>query len=231
MNLLIPLALVALGAAPQELSKDGVELFGWTADGTKVAWIEHGVYDGKGTPWAKVTFFDTTKKAPLGKPLELELEGDSTREDAVAEAKKRADAEWKRLKLPARVQGKAIATDEKGELTGSDGGPVGTLTVTMRKGKKVSGSECPDGLGAELVSAKLDLMGGDGTIKVFDEKKTPVNRACSSGCKPSSTYGQGKGAVFVLTCTVQGFEGPDTRALILPLGKLEYPLESDIPPQ
>jgi hypothetical protein len=74
-------------------------------------------------------------------------------------------------------------------------------------------------------------MGGDGPITVLAEKKTPATRACSMGCVPSSTYGQGKGALFVLKCSVQGFEDADSTPMLLPLGKPEYPLEADLPPQ
>lgn len=227
-----PAAPPAKTAAPaQKLSDDHVELFGWSPDGTKVAWIENGISDGKGTPWAKVTFFDTSKGAPLGKPLELELEDtERTREDVVAEAMKRAEAERVRLKLPAFVPGKRIATDAKGELTSKDGSPIGNLEVKLRKaGKKERVRECPEGFAAELISAKLFLMGGDAPLKVADEKKTPAARACSMGCTPTSTYGQGKGALFILKCSVQTFEGADYAPTVLPLGKLEFPLEADLP--
>jgi len=228
-------APTAKPTAPQkepELSSDSVELFGWSADGTKVVAIEHGIYDGKGTAWAKASFIDTTKGQVLGKPLQLELEGDGTRADAVIEMKKRAEAERVRLKWPALVPGKVIKTDDKGALTSADGSPVGNLELKSRAaGKKERVRECPEGFSAEILTAKLYLMGGDGPITVLAEKKTPATRACSMGCVPSSTYGQGKGALFVLKCSVQGFEGADSTPMLLPLGKLEYPLEADLPPQ
>jgi predicted secreted protein len=227
------LSLTTLLLTGATLSPDGVELLGWTPDGAKVVTIEHGVYDGKGTPWARVTFFDTAKRAVLGKPLEVELESDATEEAAVAEAGKKAEAERVRLKLPALVKGKVIQTAaERGELTGADGSPTGNLEVKVKKaGKKQQVRECNEPFQAELLTVKLYLMGGDEPIDVLTEKKVPTSRACSSGCVPASTYGQGKGALFVLKCNVQGFEGPATQPMLVPLGKLEFPLEADIPAQ
>lgn len=219
-------------AARGPLSPDGVELVGWTPDGSKVVAIEHGVSDGKGTPWARATFFDTAKGAALGKPLQVELEGDATEGAAVAEMRKRAEAERVRLKLPTLVRGKTINTDAKGELTGADGSPTGSLEIKTRKaGKKRKGRECGGPFGAELLTVKLFLLGGDAPISVLNEKKVPAARACSGGCTAGATYGQGQGALFVLKCQVQGFEGPATQPFLVPLGRLEFPLQADLPPQ
>jgi predicted secreted protein len=207
-----------------------VELFGWTPDGSKVVAIEHGMYDGKGSFWARATFFDTLKGAVMGKPLEVELESDASEDAAVAQMKKLAEAERVRLKLPALVAGKVIKTSQKGELTGADGSPTGNLEIkSAPAGKKLQVRACGEPFNPELVSVKLFLMGGDKPITVLNEKKVPATRACSGGCTASSTYGQGKGALFVLKCQVQGFEGPATQALLVPLGKLEFPLEADLP--
>ncbi len=213
------------------MSKDGVDVFGFTPDGSKVVAIEHGVYDGKGTAWGRITFFDTAKASVIGKPIEFELESaDQTEEDAFAEAKTRAEAERVRLKLPALVPGKSINTNEKGELTEKEGAPIGNLEVKLARGKSVR--ECMDPFKAELLTAKLYLMGGDEKpTVVIKETKTPATRACTMGCAPSKTYGQGKGALFVLSCNTKGFEGPATQAMLLPLGKLEYPLDGELPPQ
>jgi predicted secreted protein len=208
-----------------------VELFGWTPDGSKVVAIEHGVYDGKGSPWARVTFFDTAKGTTLSKPLELELEPEVPEADAVAEAKKRAEAERVRLKLPALVRGKVIKTDEQG-LWASDGTPIGSLEIKSRKAsKKQAVRECGEPAEAELLSVRLFLVGGDTPIKLLDEKKTPATRACSMGCSAGATYGHANAGLFVLKCQIKGYEGPATQAFLVPVGKLEFPLDADIPPQ
>ncbi len=227
--MILPLVLLFLtGASPS----DGVEVLGWSPDGSRVVMLEHGIYDGKGTPWARVTFFDTAKRAVVGKPLEVELEGDASEADAVAEATKRAEAQRVRLKLPKLVPGKRIKTDEKGELTGADGGPIGNLEIKVtRANKKQRARECAEPFQAELLSVKLFLMGGDEPLSVLTEKKTPAARACSSGCTAGATFSQGKGALFVLRCSVQGFEGAATQPFLVPVGKLEFPLEADLPPQ
>jgi predicted secreted protein len=222
--------LLLTGAPPPALSPDGVELLGWTPDGAKVVAIEHGVYDGKGTPWARATFFDTAKRAVIGKPLAVELEGDATEAAAVDAVKKLAEAERVRLKLPALVAGVKIATGEKGELTGPDGSPIGDLKITVKKaGKKQSVRECNEPFRAELLTVQLFIMGGEEPITMLAEKKAPAARACSSGCMAGATYGLGKGALFVLKCSVQGFEGGATQPFLVPVGKLQYPLWQDIP--
>ena len=223
--------LLLFGAPPASpLSPDGVELFGWTPDGAKVVAIEHGRYDGKGTPWARATFFDTGKRAVIGKALAVELEGEATEVAAVDAVKKLAEAERVRLKLPALVPGKKISTGDQGELNGADGAPIGDLKVTVKKaGKKQSVRECGAPFQAELLTVRLFLMGGNAPLSVLNEKKVPATRACSSGCKTGATYAQGTGALFVLECSVQGFEGGATQPFLVPLGKLEFPLEADIP--
>lgn len=229
--MLLPLSTLLILAAPP-LSPDGVELFGWTPDGAKVVALEHGRYDGKGTPWARATFFDTAKRVVIGKPLAVELEGEASEVDAVDAVKKLAETERVRLKLPTLVMGRKITTGEKGELTGADGAPIGDLKVTVKKaGKKQSVRECGAPFQAELLTVKLFLMGGTSPLSVLAEKKVPAARACSSGCKTGATYAQGSGALFVLECSVQGFEGAATQPFLVPLGKLEFPLEADIPAQ
>ena len=215
-------------AASGALSPDGVEIFGWTPDGAKVVAIEHGMYDGKGSFWARATFFDTARAAVMGKPLEVELESDSSEAAAVEAMKKRAETERVRLKLPALVPGKVIKTSEKGELTAADGSPTGNLEIKTKKAGRPGDCEP---LTPELLTVKLYLMGGDTPISVLNEKKVPASRKCSMGCAASSTYGQGRGALFVLKCQVRGFEGPATAPFLVPLGKLEFPLEADLPPQ
>ncbi len=162
------------------LSSDGVEVLGFTADGSKAVTIEHGVYDGKGTPWAKVTFFDTVKASVIGKPIALELEStEDTEQAVVAEARKRAEAERVRLKLAPLVAARKLAMKEMGEtgssaqLTARDGSPLGGVEVKSSRGKKVT--ECMEGFAAELVTVHLALMDGDenGNV-VLAEKKTPA---------------------------------------------------------
>ena len=226
-----PEATKAAPAAPgKPLSPDGVELFGWTPDGSKVVAIEHGMYDGKNSFWARATFFDTLKGVAMGKPLELELESDASEAAAVEQMKKKAETERVRLKLPALVPGKVIQTNEKGELTAADGGPTGSLEIKSRPTKGKVG-ECGDPFTPELLTVKLFLMGDDKPITLLNEKKAPPSRKCSMGCSASATYGQAKAGLFVLKCQVPGFEGPATQAMLVPFGKLEFPLEADLPPQ
>lgn len=212
------------------MSPDGVDLFGWTPDGSKVGVIQHGVYDGRGIAWATVTFFDTKKNAPLAPPVVLDIsDPDFTEQDAVVQARTKAAVEAKRLKLPALVPGLAIKTDEKGALSAKDGSPVGNLELKAKKaGKKAmeQARDCNEPFLPELLTVKLYLMGGDGPIPVLAERKVPAARGCSTECAPLKTFGQGTGGLFVLRCRVQAFEGFEWQPVLVTVGGLEYPLET-----
>lgn len=215
---------------PQTFSADGVEVAGFTPDGSAVVVVEHGVEEGRGYPWANVTFFDTAKGQPLAKPLNVVLETTEKGEaEAVAEAWQRIDGERARLKLAPLVRGKSFKTTEAGAISGSDGGPLGNLEIKSKNaGKKESVRACEEPWKAQLYTVKLFLMGGDAPIPVVAEKKVPAQRACSESCTASASYGQGKGAFFVVRCRKQDFEGFGFQNLLLPIGNLEFPLEADL---
>lgn len=222
MHTAVALALVVLGAAPPvgELSADGLDVLGWTADGLKVAVVTHGVYDGKGTPWAKAMLYDTKKNSIIGAPVAVELETEgATEAQAVAEA-------CKQLKAPALVAGKKIKVGENGALTAADGSPIGNVVVKAKKGSK---GKCSEPFTSEVLTVQLALMGDDGPVTVLKEKKAPATRACSSSCVPVAAYGQAKGGLFVLRCQVPGFEGAASAPFPVTTGTLEFPLEADLP--
>jgi predicted secreted protein len=211
-----------LHAAPE--NTDGLDVLGWAPDGSKVAVIRHGVSDGKGTPWAKVTFYDTLKGTTVGAQPAVELEKeDDTEAGAIAAAKKLAAVELKKLHWPELVPGKTITTTEKGGLKNPDGSPIGDLELKLKKGK----GTCGEPFVPQLVTLNLAVMDSDGPVSLLKETKSPATRKCSNGCTFGHVYGQARGALVVLLCQVPGFEGGATEPFPVVYGKLEFPLQAD----
>jgi hypothetical protein len=214
-------------------SPDGVDVFGWEHNGARVVVIEHGVYDGRGVPWATVTVYDTKKNAPVSPPISLSYDStDIDEAQAYKDARVKAEAERVRLKLGWLDKGKSLKTAENGAITEPDGAPIGNLEVKLRKAsKKEQSRDCPEGWDPQLLTVKLAIMDGDGPITVLKEAKVPPRRACMSECTPHATYGNAKGALFVLLCKVQAFEGFELLPVLMTTGGLQYPLSPDLPPQ
>lgn len=207
-----------------------MEVLGWSADGAYVALLEHGVGQGSGFPWARVTILDVAKHRPVSAPTKVDLEAAGASEaDAVVQAKKKAESERARLKISAWVPGKKIAHDEKGELRERGGGPIGTLELTAAKAtKKQQVRECDEPFSAQRLKLVIHWLDDDAPFTVVDEKTVPKERACTTECAFGPVFAQAKSAVFVLECGIQGFEGKAT--LSYPVAaKLPYGLDEEIP--
>lgn len=227
MRLLFAACLVA-GAA----HADTLEVLGWSADGAYVALVAHGVGEGSGHPWARLTILDTSKRKSVAEPTKVDLDSEgATEADAVTAVKKRAAEERARLKISAWVPGKAVAHDEKGELREQAGPPIGTLELTATKaGKKQQARPCDEPFVAQRLKLVMHWMDDETPFSILDEKKTPKERACVTACKLGSVFAQAKAAVFILECGIQRFEGPATLSFPV-VTKLPYGLDEDLPPQ
>ena len=215
-----PLFFVVL-LASAAASAQTLEVLGWSEDGGYVALIEHGVGDGSGFPWGTLTILETAKNKPAAS-ARVDLRNDGASEaDAVTQLKKKAEAERKRLKISRWVPGKTIAHDEKGALREPEGNPIGTLELKpTRATRKQQARECAEPFGAFLMKVELSLLDAEKPLVVLDEKRVPKERACVTTCQLGPVYAQAKGALFVLQCAIQGFEGP---------GKLYYPVAARLP--
>lgn len=221
----------ALTAPAGELSANGLEVIGWTPDGSQVVVIEHGE-DEKANPWASVSFYDTVKNAVMARAQYVQLDNEKGQGEAVGEAFKLVEPERVRLKLPALVKGKTFKLEEGGALSHADGSPIGSLEIKAKvAGKKDQSRACAAPWKANLYTVRLFIIDDEKPLTLLAEKRVPSDRACSESCVGNAAYGWGKGGLFVLRCRKQDFEGFGFQTLLMTVGKLEYPLEADLPSQ
>src|SRR4051812_2869664 len=104
------LLVLALLAAP--------ELMGFSRDDAFVAWLDHGITEGKGSAWARVTIVDAVKNAEATRPVEVELEpgAQSTEENAAAQVRTAAAQAQKKLGIGAWEPGRDMQFDAKGGI-------------------------------------------------------------------------------------------------------------------
>ena len=110
--MLIALLLAAGPALP-------IEVVGFSPDDRYVAWIEHGVSEGSGYPWARVHVTEVSGSGEAIPPVKITLDSgrDTDTEDAaVRKARAAADAARGKLRVESWVTARIIQ-HEQGELS------------------------------------------------------------------------------------------------------------------
>jgi predicted secreted protein len=221
--------MVALSAR----ADDGYQLLGFSPDGAFVAVMAHGTGEGSGNPWAKITVVDIKKKAPVGAPISVELDlgtdPSATETMAVAQAEKRLEATREKLRVSSWVAPRQIKLSAKGEMTGRDDGPLGSIEVKTRNAKaKDQSAPCDAPFRAGLLRVSLFLLDDDKPVVLLDEKELSPGRSCSNRCGVEAVYASGKSMLATVGCDVPGFEG--SKRMRFPVSAvLEYGLDPDIP--
>ena len=207
-----------------------LEVLGFSSDGKHAVVLEHGVGEGSGYPWARATVLEVAKNAVVGKPVEVTLEsGDATEQEAVEKVKKEFEEARGKLGVADLKAGKLIAHDEKGNLKDREGAPIGTVKLTSKKAKgKQAAKSCDAPFAGYLLTLTMYWMDDDTPAKLLVDKKVPIERACTQGCKLGRVFAGGRSAVFELECGVQGYEGPATKSLGVS-ARLAYGLDEDLP--
>ena len=206
-----------------------MESLGFSTDGKHAVLLEHGVADGSGHPWARVTIFEAARNAVVGQPIEVMLDAEgATEASAVEQAKKAFEAARVKLNLAPLRPGKEIRHDEKGNLADREGAPIGTLKITTRKATGKEVKQCYEPFSPLLLALTLYWMDDDKPAKLLAEKRLPKERPCLTGCELGKVFADGTTAIFVLQCGAQGFEGTSTRSVPV-AAHLLYGLDEDLP--
>ena len=194
------LALLLAAAVP-------IEVIGFSPDDKFVAFVEHGVAEGSGYPWARMRVLDVKRNADAVPSVAFTLDsGKETDTQAAAVAKARGAAETARVKLgiaswaPAR----AIEHDDKGELRDHTGAPIGTLELQRRAAK----GSCDEPYRPVLLRLVIHWLDDDHPARLAEDKKLPRDRPCAGACELAGVFAHGKAALAIARCAVQGFEGP-----------------------
>ena len=207
-----------------------VEALGFSPDGKQVVMLEHGVAEGSGFPWAKVTVLETARGTVVGRPFEVERQdADATEADAVKQAKEAFEAAREKMKIAPLRPGREIAHDAKGVLHDRQATPIGTVKIEARKaaGKEASRA-CEPPFSPLLLTVTLHWVDDDSPARLLADKKVPKERACLTGCELGRVFADGRTALVLLQCSAPGFEGPETRNVPI-AARLAYGLDEDLP--
>ena len=183
-----------------------IQILGFSPDDKSAAYLETGENEGSGEAFANLHVIDVAKNTDK-----------VTSFDSEAKALKAAGTAW--------VKPRTIEHDEHGELSDRTGAPIGTLSLTTRKGGK---STCDEPFGPLLIKLVMHFMDDDKPATVAAEKSAPKSRQCVSSCSLGKVYAHGKAALVLVTCVTPGFEGKGES--VTPFAKsLPYGLDEDLP--
>lgn len=193
------LLVLALLAAPA--------LIGFSRDDAFVAWLDHGISEGKGTAWAKVTIVDAVKNAEATRPVEVELEPgeQNTEENAAARARTAAAEAQKKLGVGAWEPGRDVQFDARGGIFDSAGTRLGHVNLVLGKS---STAGCVEPFKSRTVKLVLGLIGIDGERTLFN------SALCTTGCKLDRVVAHGRTLAVTAHCDKPGFEGSETRFIL-----------------
>jgi len=217
--------LLALGPLP-------IEVVGFSPDDRYVAWIEHGVSEGSGYPWASLHVTEVSRSAEAVPPVKIRLDSaqdTDTEVAAVRKARAAADAARGKLRIASWVAPRIIQHDEKGELSDHRGAPIGTVQIEERVASGKDKAKCDEPFRPLLLRLVVLFLDDDHPARLAEDRKLPTDRPCASTCELAGVFAHGKSALAFTRCGVQGFEGPGTKytayAGTLPYG-LDEPLRA-----
>src|SRR6267154_981317 len=119
--------LIALLLAANALP---IEVVGFSPDDRYVAWIEHGVGEGSGYPWARLHVTEVSRSADAVPPVDITLDSGKetdSEDEAVRGARAAADSAGGTPRVSSGGAAPVIRTDGTGDLRNPGGAPVGTL--------------------------------------------------------------------------------------------------------
>src|SRR6267143_2802072 len=218
--------LLALGPLP-------IEVVVFSPDDRYVAWIEHGVSEGSGYPWASLHVTEVSRSAEAVPPVKIRLDSaqdTDTEVAAVRKARAAADAARGKLRIASWVAPRIIQHDEKGELSDHRGAPIGTVQIEERVASAKDKSKCDEPFRPLLLRLVVLFLDDDHPARLAEGRKLPTDRPCASTCELAGVFAHGKSALAFTRCGVQGFEGPGTKYTAY-AGTLPYGLDEPIPAQ
>jgi hypothetical protein len=223
--MLIALLLAAGPALP-------IEVMGFSPDDRYVAWIEHGVSEGSGCPWARLHVTEVSRSGEAIPPVKITLDSGrdtDTEEAAVRKARAAGDTARGKLRVASWVAPRIIQHDEKGELSDHRGAPIGTVQIEERVASGKDKAKCDEPFRPLLLRLVVLFLDDDHPARLAEDRKLPTDRPCASTCELAGVFAHGKSALAFTRCGVQGFEGPGTKytayAGTLPYG-LDEPLRA-----
>lgn len=211
-----------------------IEFIGYSPDAKYFAFEEFGQQDGSGFPYSNIFIVDLESDQWVGdSPYRVMLQNeDATVEEARNEAYSQADGAIN--EFTANQPYNILALNGDGDVRTGAGemvkfGPPGFGLSEMQNSQTLSLSVFPRPSSAECVIIENETFGFslslDGREFYADGARLPQSRGCPMGYKiyavlqPAEWSMSEGGMLAVISTYPFGFEGPDRRFLVVPLGQ------------
>lgn len=207
---------------------------GFSESGRYCAFAQVGIQDGSGFPYADLAVVDVAKNAMVASQhVEIPDESGGKAEDALRKAiaqiklsrygiKKEAepgqDLLWRDTADAGPAEPLRFSFEEPGHGGSTEGVPYYEVILAETKAPAPKDEPfCEEQGGPRLL--KLSLVGREETDKsvqvLQEDNRLPKSRACPFGYRVRRLTAYGGGVVVAVSYQRPGFEGPDTRYLVV----------------
>lgn len=214
------IAILLLAAA----ATHPVDVVGFSPDNKYVAWIEHGVGETSGYPWARLHVTDVAQNADAVPTAQISFDnGDpqDTEQKAVKQARVAAESWRRRLKVSSWVAPRRIRHDDQGELLDAKGKPFAAVDIKVKSGPATCEAPYRSLLLEVLVHRNQDTE----PARLAGDSTPPRDRACMVACALAGVYTHGKATVVLAACGVDAFQGRPVTRYSAYAGVLPFSLE------
>src|SRR4051812_38157060 len=172
--MLIALVLAAAAAHP-------IDVVGFSPDNKYVAWIEHGVGESNGFPWARMHVTDVAQSADAVPLTQISFDlGDpaDTERKAVKQARVAAETWRRRLHVSSWVAPRHIRHDDQGELLDAKGKPFAAVDIKVNPGQ----ASCREPFRALLLEVLVRRNDDKEPARLAADSGSPREHPCMVGC-------------------------------------------------
>ena len=205
--MLIALVLAAAATHPPV----AVDVVGFSPDNKYVAWIEHGVGEGTGFPWARMHVTDVAKSGDAVPTVQIVFDTggeDETEERAAKQARAAAETSRKKLNISSWARPRKLRHDKKGELLGAKGKPFADVDIKTNPGQ----ATCEEPYRPLMVEVLVQRKADKEPVRLAADPAPPRDRPCLIACGLGDVYTHGTATLVFAGCGVDGFQGfPVTR--------------------
>src|SRR3954447_17908225 len=214
--MLIALLLAAAATHP-------LDVVGFSPDNKYVAWIEHGVGESNGFPWARMHVTNVAQNAEAVPTAQIVFDlGDpaDTEQKAVKQARVAAETWKRRLKVSSWVAPRHIRHDDQGELLDAKGKPFATVNIKVSSGPATCQAPYRPLLLEVLVQRNKDTE----PTRLAQDSAPLRDRPCMVACLVGDVYTHGKATLVLAACGVDAFQGRPVTRYTAYAGVLPYSL-------
>jgi predicted secreted protein DUF2259 len=214
------IALLVAAAAPVH----PVDVVGFSPDNKYVAWIEHGVGETNGFPWARLHVTDVAQSADAVPTAQISFDnGDpqDTEQKAVKQARAAAEGWRRRLHVASWVAPRRIRHDDQGELLDAKNKPFATVDLKVNPGP----ATCQAPYRSLLLEVLVRRNDDTEPTRLAGDSAPPRDRSCMVACVLADVYAHGKATLVFAACGVDAFQGRPVTRYSAYAGVLPYSLE------